>query len=222
MGRQPVYLYSAVEVKNQSKDSNPNYGVVWFNARTEVDKINRLVTLDQVAAHESEVSRLLPSKEPELTTLLQQKLPGATKTISLDRLEAALEADGEPIKGVEVKNDPPKIIFSTKTSVLVLIDGPAQLREIQGTKLQRVINTKAFCSSKTTRRPTTCACTDWWLQAPDLEGPWTYAKKLPDDMKKAEEYIVSQTGGQTLQTSSPPAAVGKSSESQQPARRSLR
>ncbi|MDR3747043.1 MAG: hypothetical protein P4M04_02615 [Acidobacteriota bacterium] len=41
---------------------------------------------------------------------------------------------------------------------------------------------------------------DWWLQAKDLEGPWTYAKKLPDDMKKAEEFVVTQAAGQTLQT----------------------
>ena len=99
-----------------------------------------------------------PDKETELTALLEKKLPGATKTISLDRLEAALEADGEAIKGVEVKNDPPKIIIATKPSLLVLIDGMPQLREIEGTKLQRVINTRAVCCLKTTRRPTTCGC----------------------------------------------------------------
>ena len=37
-----------------------------------------------------------------------------TKTVSLDQLMAAAEADGEPIKTVDVKNDPPQIIFSTK------------------------------------------------------------------------------------------------------------
>jgi len=33
-----------------------------------------------------------------------------------------------------------------------------------------------------------------------LEGPWAYARKLPGDMKKAEEYIVTRAGGQTLQS----------------------
>ena len=69
-------------------------------------------------------------KEAELQALLEKKLPGATKTISLDRLESAIEADSESMKGVEVKNDPPKVIISTKPSVLVLIDGPPQLREV--------------------------------------------------------------------------------------------
>ncbi len=193
-----IDLYAAVELKT-GKDGAPTYGVIWFKARTEVDKVNRLVTLDNVELTKVKFPAA-PAKEPVLTALMQQKLPGATKTISLDRLEAALEAEGEPAKGVEVRNDPPKIIFSTKDSVLVLIDGPAQLRDVQGTKLQRVINTKAVLLFENDKKTYYLRVTDWWLQAPQLEGPWTYAKKLPDDMKKAEEYIVSQTGAQTLQT----------------------
>ena len=130
---------------------------------------------------------------------------------------AATEADGAPIKTVEVKNDPPAIIFSTKSSVLVLIDGPAQLREVQGTHLERVINTKAVLLLENDKKTYYLRVSDWWLQAPDLQGPWTYAKKLPDDMKKAEEYIVSQTGGQTLETGQsgqqpPPTSSGQSTQ----------
>ena len=121
-----VYLYSAVELKT-GKDGAAKYGVVWFNARTEVDKINRLVTLDQVELTKVKFP-VAADKEPEFTALLQQKVPGVTKTMSLDRLQAALEAAGEEIKGVEVKNDPPKVIFSAKPSLLVLIDGMPQLR----------------------------------------------------------------------------------------------
>ena len=193
-----VDLYSAVELKT-GKDSPAKYGVIWFNARTEVDKINRLVTLDQLQLTKVKFP-VAPDKEPELTALLQKKLPGATKTISLDRLTAAVEANGEPIKGVEVKNDPPKVIFSTKPALLVLIDGTPQLNEIQGTNLQRVINTKAVLLFEGKKKTYYLRVMDWWLQAPQLEGPWTYAKKLPDDMKKAEEYAVSQTQAQTLDT----------------------
>ena len=100
-----VYLYSAVEMTT-GQNKNPTYGVIWFNARTEVDKINRLVTLDNMELTKVKFP-VAPDKEPVLTVLLQKKLPTATKTISLDRLEAAVEADGEVVKGVGVKNDPP-------------------------------------------------------------------------------------------------------------------
>jgi len=192
-----VDLYSAVEFK-AGKDSPPKYGVVWFQARTEVDKLNRLVTLDQAQITKVKFP-VAPEKEPELAALLEKKLPGATKTISLDRLEAAPVANSEPIKGVEVKNDPPKVIFAAKPSLLVLIDGMPQLREIQGTKLERVINTRAIILFENDKKNYYLRVQDWWLQAKDLEGPWSYAKKLPDDMKKAEEFVVTQAQGQTLE-----------------------
>src|SRR5579884_1829705 len=42
-----IDLYSAVEM-TKAKGDNSTYGVVWFSARTEVDKVNRLVTLDNI------------------------------------------------------------------------------------------------------------------------------------------------------------------------------
>ncbi len=190
-----IHLYSAVELKS-GKDSVTKYGVVRFNARAEVDKINRLVTLDMV-----QITKLTfpaaADREGELTALLQKKVPGITRTISLDRLQAALEAAGEEIRGVEVKNDPPKVIIADKPSLLVLIDGTPQLREIQGTKLQRVINTRAvlLLDDKNTYY---LRVQDWWLKTEDLDL-WSYAEKLPDDMNKAEEYVVKQAASQTPQ-----------------------
>ena len=146
--------------------------MIWFNARAEVDKLNRSVTLDQVQLTKVNFPAE-PSKDAELTKLLEPKLPTVTKVVSLDQLIAAAEADGEPIKTVDVKNDPPAIIFSTKQSVLVLIDGPAHLREIAGTDLQRVINTRAILLFENNKKLYYLRVSDWWLQAPawKVRGP---------------------------------------------------
>ena len=183
-------LYCAVELK-EGKESAPKYGVVWFQARTEVDKVNRLVTLDQAKLTKVKFP-VAQDKEPELTALLEKKLPGATKTISLDRLESEVEADNELVKGVDVKNDPPKVIIASKPSLQVLIDGMPQMREVPGTKLLRVINTRSIILYETDKQLYFLRVQDWWLQTKKLEGSWEYAKKLPDDMKTAEEFIVSQ------------------------------
>ena len=42
-----IDLYCAVELK-EAKTSAPKYGVVWFQARTEVDKVNRSVTFSEL------------------------------------------------------------------------------------------------------------------------------------------------------------------------------
>jgi len=189
-----IHLYSAVELKT-GNEAAARYGVVWFQARTEVDKVNRMVTLDQAkvtevkfpAAHE---------KESELISILEKRLPTVTKNISLDRLEAELDANDDVVKRVEVKNDPPKVIIARKPSVQVLIDGAPQMRGVPGTKLQRVINTRSIILFDEDKKLYFLRVQDWWLQSKELEDSWKYAKKLPDDMKKAEEYIVSQNIGQ--------------------------
>jgi hypothetical protein len=165
--------------------------VVWFQARTEVDKVNRLVTLDQAKITKVKFP-VAQDKEAELTALLEKKLPGATKTISLDRLETELDADNELVKRVDVNNDPPKMIIASKPSLQVLIDGMPQMREVPGTKLLKVINTRSIILYEADKQIYFLRVQDWWLQAKKLDGPWEYAKKLPDDMKKAEEFIVSQ------------------------------
>jgi len=185
-----IDLYCAAELKS-GKESAAKYGVVWFQARTEVDKVNRLVTLDQAKITKVKFP-VAQDKEAKLTALLEEKLPGAAKTISLDRLEADLDADNELVKGVDVNNDPPKVIISSKPSLQVLIDGMPQMREVPDTKLLRVINTRSIILYEADKQLYFLRVQDWWLQAKKLEEPWEYAKKLPDDMKKAEEYIVSQ------------------------------
>jgi hypothetical protein len=189
-----IDLYCAVELKT-GKNSAAKYGVVWFQARTEVDKVNRLVTLDQAKVARVKFS-VASDKEATLTALLEKKLPVTAKTISLDRLEAALEPASELVKGVEVNNDPPKVIIAKKPSLQVLIDGRPQMVEVPGTKLQRVINTRSIILYENDKKRFYLRVQDWWLQAKEIEGLWEYATKLPDDMKKAEEFIVSQNQAQ--------------------------
>lgn len=67
-----VDLYCAVELKDGGK-TDAKYGVVWIRARTEVDKVNRLVTLDQAAITKVKFP-VAPDKESELTALLRKEV----------------------------------------------------------------------------------------------------------------------------------------------------
>ena len=209
-----INLYCAVELKT-GPEGAAKYGVVWFEARTEVDKINRLVTLDQARVTRVKFP-VAPEKEPQLTALLEKRLPGATRSVSLDRLEAELDVDEQLVKGVDVKNDPPKVIIASKPSLEVLIDGMAQMRDVPGTKLLRVMNTRSVILYETDKERYFLRVQDWWLEAKELDGPWKYAEKLPDDMKKAEQQMVSQNQAQNPegQETKPPSLkqAGKKAE----------
>jgi hypothetical protein len=62
-------------------------------------------------------------------------------------------------------------------------------------QLLRVINTRSIILYEADKQTYFLRVQDWWVQAKKLEGTG-YAKKLPDDMKKAEEFIVGQNQGQ--------------------------
>ena len=183
--------YAALAVAGQNNKS-PKYGVVWFTARTEVDKVNRQVTLDNFQIVKVKFPTL-EAKEAEYQTFLQAKLPGTSKVVALDRFEAALAASdtgNTPIKGLPVNNDPPKIIFSTKPSMLVLIDGSPRFRDIGGTDLQLALNTRAVLILDPKKSSYFLNVMDGWMEASDLvAGPWSYVSKVPDDMKEITKRI---------------------------------
>ncbi len=189
-----IHLYGAVEMKT-GQNTPSKYGVVWFSARTEVDKINRLVTLDSAEVEKVQFP-MAKDAEAKIEAWLKAKLPGKTKTISLDRLEAALKAVPPKFEGVAVKNDPPKIIFSTKPSLLVTIDGEPKMAPVQNTDLQRVINTTAGLLFEPADKKYYLRVMDWWLESDQLDGTWVRANKLSSDMKKAEEFLVTQAKSQ--------------------------
>ena len=78
--------------------------------------------------------------------MLEKEVQPAIKEIALDRLAAVLEvaAADRLAAAVPVKNDPPKILFSTRPAILVLVDGAPVYQPVKETKLERVINTRVL------------------------------------------------------------------------------
>jgi hypothetical protein len=131
------------------------------------------------------------------------------QVIALDRLEAALAASDSEQAGVEalpVNNDPPKVIFTTKPSLLVLIDGPPKYRDVGGTDLQLMLNTRATILLDTKKKEYYLNVMDGWLQTPDLvTGSWSYTSKIPDDMKEITKGIQERQQATAQEGSTPPS-----------------
>src|SRR5215510_7262924 len=190
-----VHAYAALSVESKG-NSKPNYGVVWFTARTEVDKVNRQVTLDNFQITKIQFPAM-EAKEQEYQSFLQAKLPGKSRVISLDRLEAALAVAASENKsdavGLPVKNDPPRIIFVTKPATLVLIDGPAKFKDVGGTDYQRVLNTRALIVLDGKKNKYYLSLMDGWMESSDLvAGPWSYSSKIPKDLKEITKNMQEQ------------------------------
>ena len=213
-----LHAYAALAVTSAANKTS-KYGVLWFMARTEVDKVNRQVTLDDF-----QITRVrfptMEAMQAEYQTFLQAKLPKRAKMIALDRLEAALAVVDSEQAGVEalpVNNDPPKIIFSTRPSLLVLIDGPAQFRDVGGTRLKLVLNSQATILLDTETNQYYLNVMDGWLQTADLvSGSWSYVTKTPDDMKEITKGIQERQQAKAAEGTTPPSLKEAKTESKIP------
>jgi len=210
--------YAALSVIGKENKTH-KYGVIWFTAQTEVDKINRQVILNNFQITKVRFPTL-ETKETEYQTFLQSKLPGKSRVIALDRLETALAASDSrqaEVRGLPVNNDPPRIIFATKASILVLIDGPIQFRDVGGTDLRLALNTRAVILLDTRKNKYYLNVMDGWLEAPDvLSGPWSYVSKIPEDMKEITNGIQERQQARTPEGTTPPSLKQANKEGQIP------
>jgi len=177
-----VEFRSALSVK-PSAEAPPVYGVVWGTTRTSVDKDARLVAL-----HDRRFTKVVfPSaaeKQAAWHKVLEKEVQPAIKEIALDRLAAALEvaAADRQASVVPVKNDPPKVLFSTHPAILVYVDGAPVYQPVKQTKLEHVINTRVLLLRH--KHEHFVKVFDGWLGADKLEGPWTVQKET-SDLKQA-------------------------------------
>jgi len=145
-----LQAHAAVSIATSEK-ATPAFGVVEAAWDTEVDKGARTVTLSNFRI---ERVRFPSATDREATyrQLLDQTIPKRVRTLELDRLEAAVEMvemRGKGQKTQPLRNDPPKIVFSTTPAILIVIDGtPAYRRgDRDGT---------FYCGRATSRRSHAC------------------------------------------------------------------
>jgi len=125
--------------------AEPTFGVIWINSRTEVDKSNHQVTLEDTEITKASFPSA-PDKADDYLSSLRKEVPGVIRPMSLDRLQASLAITKAEARGPEtkLKNEPPQIIYSQHPGILVLIDGKPVLRDAGAGGLLRVINTRAL------------------------------------------------------------------------------
>lgn len=158
----------------------PIYGIIQINCLTEIDKQQGIVVFRNVQVTSADFPAA-KAQSDQFLAQLRTELSNRPVTASFARIEAALSV----IKAVDqghaqpVKNDPPRIIYSTKPALLVLVDGPAALRSTANADVLRVINTRALFLLQQSTATYYLRLLDGWQSAASLEGPWSYAASAP-------------------------------------------
>jgi hypothetical protein len=155
------------------------FGVIWGTARTHVDWIERMVTLEDLDLKRSKFPTLADNGASYMRALQQQSV-AAQRTISLDRMQAMLAASGtvKP-QPVQVNNDPPRIIVAASPAMLVPISGNPVIRAVPGTNFERVINTEALILRQAGESTFYLHIYDGWVYSSTLAEPWYQPMVFP-------------------------------------------
>jgi hypothetical protein len=185
-----LHLRAAVSVESAGS-STEHFGVFWFSARAEVDRANRLVALAEFKI-EKVAFPAEPDRAAEYQKVLERRLPRDVARISLDRVQAELtitEAQSNAAAPQAVKNDPPRVIFSEKPAILVVVDGKPVLRQVEGSSLLRVVNTWALIFVDKGSGKHYLRAIGRWFEAATLEGPWGATKQAPAALGPAMQAV---------------------------------
>lgn len=168
------------------------YGIIAVEAQTLTDRQARTADIDKITIagidFPSEKTAAVATWSEQLRSHVRKNI----KNISLDRLEASLAAaqTHSPAKEA-LKNDAPHIIFSTKPALLVLVDGTPQWRKVDGSSLERALNTRALLL-KDTANDDRLLLHFWngYLEASSIKGPWKVAAKISPEILAVENMLV--------------------------------
>ena len=188
--------HAAVSIQPSAK-APPVFGVASVVSGTQVDKGAREVTLENLRIEKVQFPSAA-SQEAAYQKLLQQHIPPKIRMIELDRLEAALAMREAQAKGESkpLKNDPPRIVFSTTPAILVLIDGAPTYRPVPGAPYERVVNTHPLIL-KDALGTHYLRLFDGWMTAAAVTGPWSVARTVYADLEKVMQ-AVSTSGAVDL------------------------
>ncbi len=163
----------------ETEPKRETFGVIWGAARADVDRVARLVALEDFTLTRSNFPGVADNGAEYLREL-RAKLPMAARTISLDRIEASLAASGAAAPaGLKVKNDPPRILVSYVPAVLIPIDGKPVVRRVPDHALERILNTRALILREPGKDRWYLRIYDGWVSATSLEGSWEVPAAIP-------------------------------------------
>ena len=179
---------AALAIKTD-KAKEETFGVIFASARTQVDKVLRTVTFENLRISKIDFPTL-PNHGAAYASELQTEFAKSVRTISLDRLEASLALTGIKPPTVAVQNNPPQVIVSYSPAILVPIDGAPVLKPVPSdSRFQRVINTRALILQGGLGQNFYIHVYDGWLESNSISGPWTQSFREPFGMDSVAQAL---------------------------------
>ena len=195
-------MRAAAQVKKGEKQT---YGIVHLEARTETDEARKLVRLVDVKVTGTEFPSV-PDKESHWQGLFGKHVAGAWD-LPLEKLRSdAAIAEAERARvALPPRNDPPAFLFRTSPAMLVHLDGEPSWRTVEGTTLERIVNTRPLVLRDPASGRVWLRLLDGWMTAPALDQRYEVAGgEQPAELARALAWAATQPQIDLLDGKPPP------------------
>ena len=173
---------AAVSV-TENNSAGPVFGAVWFSCNVSTDTDERTVALEDLNITAAKFPDMKGNKIDKLSNLLESDIPKYNIVMSLDQVLASLElVEQQQNLSEDLNNKPPEIIFTTKPSVLVLIDGDPILKNIENTNLQYVVNTPFLIVYQPLAGQYFLRGGDHWYKSGSILKNWEETTAVPEEI----------------------------------------
>ncbi|NPT37978.1 carbohydrate-binding family V/XII [Paraburkholderia xenovorans] len=170
-----------------ASDGTPTYGVAHFSAIVEIDRVSGLAQLTHVEIASVDVPTN-PGVADQTRQVLLTHLPSAGLTTSLDELQTSYSASKQlaATQRMAVQNEAPRIVFATRPTVLVLVDGAPVWRPVNGAGYQRALNSRALLLQDGSGTLYLHAA-GYWYSAASAGGQWGVRTAPPQALLAAAQ-----------------------------------
>lgn len=160
--------------------TQPTFGALWFTAVVSSDRDRQMLDVHSIKVNQVRLPEAKAEDQQRIASAVEQAVPTWGLSIPLRVVTAALaQLQVEQTKAEDLKADPPKILFASQPTVLVVLDGQPVLRNIEDSPIQSVINTPFplfFDPGSKTYFLTNGAL---WYQTANLQGSWQQIQQPP-------------------------------------------
>jgi hypothetical protein len=184
--------------------AQPLFGAFWFTSMIDNDGDTGIAVLRDIKVTKVRWPEAKEADQARFTQTVEAAAAKATLSVTTERLSASLaNADREQKSLAELKNDPPKIVFTKELSALLLYDGPPKWSDVEKSNYERAINTAFLVVRDKGSKTCYLSSGALWYSAKDPLGPWQSIKAGPADLVQ----MLPKPEGNDPVPSPPPAIV---------------
>ena len=178
---------AAISVLEEGK-TDPVFGVAWLNASTRTNGND--VKVESIEINSIKLPGDISDDQlDDLRSLIARSAENWNISIPLSQLQAAVDLNRQQaaLSG-QINNTPPKIIYSSTPSILVLIDGAPKVQYNTEWKTDAVVNTP-FTIVKNLDGKFYLYGGKHWYTAPAATGPYQLTTSVSSQLKSVEQKV---------------------------------